>query len=93
MRKQPTVTVCAGENGSARLHIDCIPPSSVYNRAITELKAFICGKRNFSVMRASHRMSIRIGERYHLLSARSDGLSWQLITHETYNTKCRQKCA
>ncbi|EMF0743440.1 TPA: hypothetical protein MYM09_004492 [Klebsiella pneumoniae] len=72
-----------------RLSVICSAPLSVCLRAVSALKCFARGQRNFSRVKPHAYLVIRIGRRWRLLS-KNGGQQWRLMTHETYNQEYRK---
>lgn len=68
----------------AILNVCCRPPLNVETKARASLRLFRNGARNFSRINPHDYLVIRIGFRWRLLS-KNNGMSWDLLTHETYN--------
>ncbi|KAA5938668.1 hypothetical protein F3I27_21290 [Pantoea sp. Bo_2] len=58
----------------------------IYARAVSMLRQYERGARNFSRIKPYGYLVIRVGRRWRLLS-KNGGQHWRLMTHETYNNE------
>jgi len=72
-----------------KLQISCAAPVGVCGRAAAELRGYERGQKNYSRIKPSFYLVIRLGIRWRLLS-KDGGKVWSLLTHEKYNVESKR---